>query len=160
VPPRDDPAGDEVEHAVREHLRVDPEVLVPTQHRESRVGDGADAHLQRGPVLDERGHVAPDGALDVGEYRWLVLRQRLLLLHGVVYLVHRDEPIPVRARHLGVDLGYHHAGGADGGLAGGHRDPSEQKPCRSGGETLTRATSSGSTRERNSRGTSLRKTGT
>ena len=37
--------------------------------------------------------------------------------------------------------------------------PSEQKPCRSGGETVTSATSSGSSPPRKSCGTSERKTG-
>ena len=53
------PIGDQVHHPVREHLRVHPELVLAEQPREHRVGDGADAHLQRGAVLDQRRTVAP-----------------------------------------------------------------------------------------------------
>ena len=64
APVRDDARLDEIDHAVGEHLGVDAEIVLVEQAPQHRVGDRADAHLQRGAVGHERGDVLADGVLD------------------------------------------------------------------------------------------------
>ena len=50
---RDGTRLNQVNHAITEHLAVHAEALVPLQVRHDRVGNHANARLQRGAVLDE-----------------------------------------------------------------------------------------------------------
>lgn len=70
-----DPALDQGQDSVREHLRMDTQVPVRGQAGEHRVRDGADAHLQGGPVGDQvLGNQLPDGGLGGGRGQSRVFR--------------------------------------------------------------------------------------
>ena len=57
--------------AVGHHLGVDAQVLVVEQEAEHRFRNAADAGLDGGAIGNQGGHVARDGAVQVGD---LVLR--------------------------------------------------------------------------------------
>lgn len=59
---RDDAALDEVDDAVREHLRMNAEAAVAAELGEHGVRDRSDAELQRVTVADESGDSLSDGA--------------------------------------------------------------------------------------------------
>ena len=110
----DDAGLDQRQHAVGEHLGVDTQILVTHQLRQHGVRNGADAHLQRGAVLDQFGAVAADAGLDLvglGEVR---LDERLVVLHEGVDLRHRDHRLTERTGHVLVDDGDHVVGHLDG----------------------------------------------
>ena len=94
-------------------------------------------HLQRRAVFHQTRNPPTDGALDVGQ--WLGTHS----ISGSYTLHHRrqstdvDQPIAVRARHVGIDLGNQDAAHF-AARATSTETPSEQKPCRSGGETQKR----------------------
>src|SRR5688572_3667678 len=54
-------------HAVGEHLGVDAEVELVAEAAQRGIGNGADAHLQRRPILDKRRHVRPGGGDGISE---------------------------------------------------------------------------------------------
>jgi len=56
----DDPFHVQVDEPVGEHLGMHPEVPLVLEVVEHRVGDGADARLDGGPVGHETGHVEAD----------------------------------------------------------------------------------------------------
>ena len=78
---RDDAGLDEIDHAVGEHLGVDAEVVLVEQAAQHRVGNRADAHLQRRAVGDERGDVLADGVLDRVDGRGGVRVERAIGIH-------------------------------------------------------------------------------
>jgi hypothetical protein len=65
VPLTNDVTLDQRDQPVGEHLAVHAELVLVAEAFEHRVGDRTDAHLQRGAVLDERGHVLPDLLFDL-----------------------------------------------------------------------------------------------
>jgi hypothetical protein len=102
---------EELHHAVREHLRVYPEVALAAEVEQHRVGDLADAHLQGGAVLDQLGDVRADAArhaADRGGARQL--QHRPVHLYDVAEPRHVNEGVPERARHAAVDEGQHRLG--------------------------------------------------
>ena len=58
-----------VDHAIRRHFGVDPEVLVVAQQPEHRLGNAADPGLDGGPVGNQRRDVARDRLLHLGDLR-------------------------------------------------------------------------------------------
>ena len=111
----DDAALDQVDEAVGEHLRVHAEVVLVGQAREHRVGNGADAHLQGGAVLDEAGDDFADARLDRILRAGAVLGKRAIRVDERVDAVERNGGVAVRARHLLVDFGDDEARAVDGG---------------------------------------------
>ena len=93
------------------------------QEPEHRVGDGADAQLQGGPVVDQLRDPAADGLFHRPDGGRSLFDQIVVALHDVVQLRHVDEGVAVGAGHLGVDLGDHGRGGLGGGLRVVDRDP-------------------------------------
>jgi len=93
---------------------VDAEPLVVGEREQGGVGDGADAGLDRGPVVHQLGAVTADRLLLLGERLLGQLEDGLVHLDEVVDLVHVDEAVAVRPRHARVHLG-------DDDLRGLHR---------------------------------------
>ena len=79
------------------------------------VGDGADAHLERRTVLDQRCAVAPDGGLDLVRLGEVGLLQRGVVLHEKVDLRGMDHGVAERTGHVLVHHGDHMLGGLHGG---------------------------------------------
>ena len=69
---------DERNNTIREHLRVNAEVLVIAERREHGVRYGTDAHLYRRSVVDDRRDVLADRTVFIGQLRHLHLMQRLV----------------------------------------------------------------------------------
>ena len=72
----DNAALEEGHQTVGEHLGVDAEVAVAIERRQDGVGYGADAHLQRRTVVDQRCNITSDGPLEVREGWWRRFEQR------------------------------------------------------------------------------------
>ena len=163
----DDAGLDQVDDGVGEHLGVDAEVLLLLEELDHRVGDAADAHLEGGAVLHERGDVLADGRSSrsgpspvglVGE-GVCRLDERLVHRDEDVEVVDVHEAVAQGPRHLRVDLGDHEAGVRGGHLTMSTEMPRLQRPCSSGGVTWIRATSSGIWPLANRPGMSERKMG-
>jgi len=106
----DDPALEQRHHAVREHLGVYPEVALALEEQQHGVGDLADPHLERRPVLDQRGDVPPDGPSHLPDLRGLrKLQHRPVDLDDVGELGDVDERVAQGAGHLLVRQGDHDA---------------------------------------------------
>ena len=100
---------------------MDAEVLVASQLCQHGIGNGADAHLERRAVLDQRGAVLADGRLDLvglGEVR---LHERRVVLHEKVDLRHGDHRLAERTGHVLVHHGDHVVGALHGGQRRVHR---------------------------------------
>ena len=122
-PAGDDARGDEVDDGLRDDVGVDREVAAVDEVGEHLIRDAADADLERGAVVDETGDVRGDlVGLDVGGFVD-VLGERPIDGDERVDPVERDDAVPARARHRGVDLGDHAAGGEHGGARDVDRDP-------------------------------------
>src|SRR5690606_35015763 len=80
-----------------------------------------DAHLQGGPILDQRGHMGADLRLQGGYCTDLVLMDGHVHLHGIVDLVHMDDPIPQATGDLWIDQDHHRLGHLYGRQAHIHR---------------------------------------
>ncbi len=100
-----------------------PEVVAVGEGLHHRVGDAADARLQRGAVGDEARHVAADGPGHLVELAVLELRQRAVHRDQVVDVVHVEEGVAQGPGHLRVDLGDDEVGGLHPGADHVHRDP-------------------------------------
>ena len=61
----DDARLHERDDAVGDHFGVDPEVLPVAEELDGRVGNAADAELQRRAVFDQAGHVLADLPVDL-----------------------------------------------------------------------------------------------
>jgi hypothetical protein len=105
--PVDDARLDEVDHGVREHLGVNPEVALVAQGQRRRCRNGPDAKLQRGAVGNEVRHELPDPALDVPDRIKRVCIWGQVDFDGEIDLVHVDEAIAERAGHRAVELDDH-----------------------------------------------------
>ncbi len=128
--PGDDARLHQVHHPVGHHLRVQPEVLVARELGQHRVRNLPDAQLQRGPVGNQPGDVAAnllgDGVLLlVG-----ALQERLVHRHQPVHAAHVEERVPVRARHVRVDLGEQQRGRLHRRADDVHGHPQAHVPVR------------------------------
>ena len=116
-------ALDQLHHGVGEHLGVDAQVVLILQGRAHRVGDGADAQLDAGAVLDPLGDQAADGQADLVLLGGRQHRQLTAQLHQAVHLADMDLRAADRPGLPVVDLQEHVPGlfdhgravGADGG---------------------------------------------
>ena len=100
----DDAGLDEVDDGIREHLGVDPEVVLVHQgHRRGR-RDRADPQLERRPVRHEGRDVRADPLLDVADHRVGVGVRRDVDLDAEVDVVDVDEAVAERPRHRPVEL--------------------------------------------------------
>ena len=107
-----DRAGlEQLHHAIREHLGVNPQILLPAQAEERRVRYRSDPHLQRRTVFDQPRD-------DLADARFhLRLRLGVLFDQGTIRVdeggdpIERHHRVSVRPRHLLVDLGDDDAGG-------------------------------------------------
>ena len=114
--------GDEVDDGLRDDVGVDREVAAVDEVGEHLVRDAADADLERGAVVDEAGDVGRD-LVGLGVRRLVdVLRERPIDGDERVDPIERDDAVPARARHRGIDLGDHAAGGEHGGARDVDRD--------------------------------------
>ena len=91
--------------AVGQHLGVQAQVVLVCQGFQDGVGDGADADLEGGAVLDEGADPAADGARHVVRRRVGDLRQRRVVLHHGIDGIGGDEAVAQGPRHAGIDLG-------------------------------------------------------
>ena len=113
----------QVDHAIREHLGVDAQILVIGEGVEHGVGDAADAHLQTRAILDELGAVLADAFFGVGHLgRLHFVDGGVVHCHCVVDVADVDQPVAVGARHCGVHLRHHMAGRLHGGARHIHRN--------------------------------------
>ena len=104
---------------------------------EDGVRDLADAHLQRGAVGDERGHVAADLGARVVDGPRRELRQRGVDWHQPRDALDVDERIAERPRHSRVDLARARGPPCRRPCCTMSTDtPRLQKPVRSGGRHL------------------------
>ena len=110
-PVGDRPGFEQLHHAIREHLGVDPQIPLLAQAEERRVRYRPDAHLQRRAVLDQRRD-------DLADARFhLRLRLGMLFDQGTIRVDEGGDPlerhhrVSVRPRHLLVDFGDDDAGG-------------------------------------------------
>ena len=87
-----------------------------------RIGNGADAHLQRGAVRDHRGNVSGDPVRELRDRPHRGLGQFIIDRHDVGDLGNVDERIPQRARHVRVHFSDHDACRLCGGLGNAHFD--------------------------------------
>jgi hypothetical protein len=94
----------QVDHAVGEHLGVDAQVAMIAQQPKHGVGNPSDAGLQRGPVRNQAGDVARDGAMHAGDFVRLHFGQRVRALDDGVDLGHVEKRVAQRARALVVHL--------------------------------------------------------
>ena len=84
---------------------MDAQILFVLEEEQHRVGDGADAQLEGGPVGDQRGAVLADGPLHIADPALGQLKDGLLVLHEHVDVLHRQPGAPVGIGHGGVYLG-------------------------------------------------------
>ena len=83
---------------------MDPKVLLVLQEHQHRIGNGADAQLQRVAVADERRAVFPDGLLYRSDLRRLQLDDRRGVLHENVNILHWHQALRTCPGHLIVHL--------------------------------------------------------
>ena len=75
--------------------------------RENRVRNSADAHLQRGAVLDQRGHVLTDLHFHRRGRLHRNLQQLFFRLHEIIHLTCVQEAVAEGTRHSGVHQSDH-----------------------------------------------------
>ena len=115
---------------------MDTEVFVPGQLGEHGVRDRADAHLQAGAVLDQRGAVLADRRFGLVRGREVSLFERLVVLYEQVDVVNVDERVSERARNVFIDDGDHRTGALDGGQRGVDRSAQRYVAVRVRGRYL------------------------
>jgi|GEM_PF-6084165 len=81
-----------------------PSSLLVVQPRQHGIGDAADAHLQRGAILDQVGHEFADPRLDRGLRFGVMLDERPVGGDEGVNAIERHHVVAMCARHLRVDL--------------------------------------------------------
>ncbi len=86
------------------------------QRFQHAVGDGADAHLQRGAVLDQFRHERPDPARHRIDFRRVHLNQWLLRRHKMADVRDVEEAVAMGARHARIYLGDYRCGSLGGRL--------------------------------------------
>ena len=111
---RNDTGFDQRDEAVGEHLGVDAEPAVVAKLFQNSVGDGADAHLQGGPIVDETSHMAADGTLDICEGSLGRCRQWAVAQDGTIDFIPVQMAIAVRSGYVFVDFRNHDARGFNG----------------------------------------------
>ena len=121
--PRDHAGGDQIDHRLGDHVRVNRQPAPVDQVSKHLVRHPAQADLKRGAVIDEPGDVAGNllGCLADGIVK--ILHHRSLDRHETGDPAHRNPAVPSRARHRRVDLGDDRACGQRGGLRHVNRNP-------------------------------------
>ena len=97
--PGDDAGLDQIDHRVREHLGVDPEIAFVAEREGRCRRDRADAELERGAVGDEIGDELADLPLDCADLPDGVLVRRHVDLDREIDVAHVDEAVAERPRH-------------------------------------------------------------
>ncbi len=95
---------DQIDDTVREHLRVDAELVLAEQAPQRGVRNRADPHLQRRAIGDQGRHLFADGVLDRRRRDRLEHVQRAVRMDERVKAIEGDERVAEGARHLLVDL--------------------------------------------------------
>ena len=127
---------DQIHDAVGEHLGVDAEVVLAEQAPQRRIGNRADAHLQRGAIGHQRRDVSADGVLHRRRRRRREDGERPVRARERVDAREGHQRVAVRARHLRVDFGDHKARGAGGGERRVDGGAQRAVPVRIGGREL------------------------
>ena len=96
---------DQVHHAVREHLGVDAEIVLVCQALEHRIGNRADAQLQRGGIGHQGRDMGTDGVLHGADRSGFMCDQRTIGGDDVGEARKRYDRVAVCARHPCVHLG-------------------------------------------------------
>ena len=124
----DNPALDQANHFVREHLAVDAEVVFVAEEFQHGIGDAADSHLQGRTVFDQTRAVLGDPVLPFRDFTHAVLGQRVGDGHHVRQLGDMDEAVAEGAGHAVVDFRDDDPGGFCGGLGDAHLDAEAAEP--------------------------------
>ncbi len=95
----------QIDDAVRTHFGVNTEVVLVAEAMQHRFGDAADAGLQRCAIGNERGHVARDAQVHLGEGLGAEFEQRPRCLNECRDLADVNGGVAMRARHPLVDFG-------------------------------------------------------
>ena len=109
VPVGDHAGVDEIDDPIREHLGVNAEVAFVEHAAERGVGNGADAHLQRGAVGNEPGDVLANGLVNRRRRRGQMFGQGSIGQDERVQPRQVHQRVAVRARHAPVHFGNHQA---------------------------------------------------
>jgi hypothetical protein len=112
---------DQFNNAIRDHLRVYPEVLFPFEEAEQGLGNASDPELERATVFDEAGDVLSDlsgGICHVGRRHF---EDGGIGRHQHVNVIDVDLGVAQRARHVRVDLGNDQRGVLRGAFNDVHR---------------------------------------
>jgi len=119
----DDALLHQLDDAVAQELRVDPEVFLSRQIGKDGIRNGPVTHLDRVAVLDESGHVSAD---PLGNFRlcnFHIFQDRFVMGDHEIHVVHVDKRVAVDPGHEAVDLDHHEAGRLRGRLHDVHADP-------------------------------------
>ena len=94
----------QIHHAVREHFRMDSQILLVPQERQHRVGNSADTQLQGVAIVDQRCAVVADSLLHRADFWRRQFQNGGGVFHEKVDVLHPHAAAAAGAGHLVVDL--------------------------------------------------------